>query len=173
MKYILLMAVIGVSISACTERPADQAASKPMESAIVYVKPDETKPATIPAALTATTTCSFDGLNGGAREVQNLISDKSKIRLVGWAANTAGVSVSGDVFLELDGAVKLYAKVIRGSVKRPDVAEAYKNPALVDSSWEVNLDMSGVAPGKYKIRIIGVNGQASAICDPNGFLIIS
>jgi hypothetical protein len=65
------------------------------------------------------------------------ITDKSKIRLSGWA--TDGDMIPKVVFIELEGPGKVYLEASRG-VKRPDVAAHLNEPGLVDAGWESYAD---------------------------------
>lgn len=190
MKYILMTAMVALSLSACSDpsnQPAasagDTAAAAPAApvpaapapaapTGVVYTKAEATRPVTLPAQLAAVASCGFDRLNGGERTVSNTIGDKSRVSMNGWAADLKATVPPGPLFIEFDGPVKLYVAAQR-SLKRPDVVSAHNNPVLIDSGWEANFDMSAAMPGQYKVQLIEVNGAGATTCDPNAVFVIA
>lgn len=175
MKYLLIATVLILPLAACSDKSAPPTpatvASAPAPNGGTFVKADGTRPAALPAKLTAATSCSFDTLNGAPRGVSNDIANKAQVQLNGWIANTAATAAPGQVYLELDGPGKLYAAGTRG-LKRPDVAAAFNNPVLLDSGWDAQLDLSTAPAGTYKLHLILVDGATATICDPNAALVI-
>ena len=121
------------------------------------------RPAEIQSTQSLPDVCWLDSVNDQpAKDAP--ISDKARIKLVGWAANIAAGTSPQPIFVELEGASKIYVKALRG-VKRPDVAESYRKPGLVDAGWVAYADLSDAAAGAYKVRTIQVEGQSGLVCD--------
>lgn len=176
MKYIFMIVATALSLSACSdpESPAASAATNAgtAASAVVFSKAETTRPASLPVELAVVGTCGFDRLNGSEHGESSAISDKVRVALNGWSADTNATAVPGPVIVEFDGPVKLYVSAQR-SLKRPDVAGAFNNPVLQDAGWEANVDLSAATPGSYKIHLIEINGSTATICDPHGALVIA
>lgn len=174
MKYIFMTAAVALTLSACSEKTEQPAASAGAASAapVVFSKAETARPASLPAELAAVPHCSFDLLNDGARGESETISNKARVTMNGWSGDPKATAAPGSVFLEFDGPAKLYATAQRG-LKRPDVASAYSNPILQDSGWEAHIDLSAATPGQYKVRVIEVNGANATSCDPHSVLVIS
>lgn len=173
MKYLLTVAAIILTQTACNRNseapvaaPTGSTASSP---AVQYSRGEVTRPADLPKELLSSTSCSIDRVNNAPRQAENKVDDKSKIQLNGWAANLATTTPPGPLTIELDGPSQVFVTAQR-SIKRADVADAHHNPLLVDAGWEAHIDLSGAAPGKYRVRLLESLGAGSTACDPSLFL---
>jgi hypothetical protein len=99
------------------------------------------------------------------------ISDKARIKLAGWAGNVPAGTSPQQVFVDLEGPSKVYLQAAHG-IKRPDVADFFKKPGLADTGWMAYADLSEMAAGAYKVRIIQVEGQSGLVCDSNESVVI-
>lgn len=122
------------------------------------------RPSNIPSLLTTIGPCSLDIVNNQTAQDTNPIEDKTKVKLAGWAGNVTKGTSPQEVWIELNGVNTAYLKAAT-KIKRPDVAAFFNKPGLVDTGWEVYADLSGLAPGNYKVQIIMLEGRAGLISD--------
>ncbi|OGA32443.1 MAG: hypothetical protein A3G80_08950 [Betaproteobacteria bacterium RIFCSPLOWO2_12_FULL_62_13b] len=170
MKYPLLVAAIGLSLVACSEKQPEKAAPQVATPAPIYVKATTVRPAAIQSTVSLPGACAFDGVNDQpGKDVS--ISDKARVKLIGWAGNVAAGTSPQQVIVELEGPSKVYAKAVHG-IKRPDVAAFFNKPGLADTGWVAYADLSEMAAGAYKVRIIQVEGQSGLVCDSNNSIVI-
>jgi len=166
MKYPLLVAAIGLTLAACSEKQPEKAATP----APIYAKATTVRPAAIQSTQSLPDACSFDSVNDQPVKDASIL-DKTKIKLIGWAGNVPAGTSPKQVFVELDGPSKAYLQATLG-IKRPDVANNFKKPGLADTGWVANADLSEMAAGAYKVRIIQVDGQSALVCDSNKSIAI-
>jgi len=178
MKYPLLVAAIGLSLAACSEKPPEKAAGPVAPSAPGFARATTERPAVIQSTQNLPNACSLDVVNDQTAKQDTSISDKAKVKLTGWAGNVPAGTSPKQVFIELEGpgkifggSSKFYIQAALG-IKRPDVADHFKKPGLVDVGWAANADLSEVAADAYKVRIIQVEGQTGLVCDSNKSVVI-
>ena len=177
MKYLLFIVAISLSLAGCSEKKPGETATPPSlttpKTPPSFIKATTERPFTIPVAQDLTVACAIDWVNDKtAQEATTPITKKARVRLVGWAGNVKAGTSPQEVFVELDGPSKFYLKASSG-LKRPDVASYFKKSGLESSGWEVYADLSGLAAGTYKARVIQVNGQSDSACDPKRPIVIS
>ncbi|MTW14112.1 hypothetical protein GM658_26205 [Pseudoduganella eburnea] len=169
---LLTTTALVLLVSACSnkeEKPAAAAAAPVPPSAS---KPSATRPAELPATLAVSTDCALERFNDAPPSADdNAVTDKSKVYLNGWAANSKSDQAPGDVYIEMTGPGHYFVKAERG-IQRPDIAEVYKKPLLVNAGWSVTMDLSGVAPGAYDIKILEAAGAGSTECVPSNKISI-
>ena len=172
MKYPLLVAAIGLSLAACSEKEPEKAAT-PVATpapAPIYAKATTVRPAAIQSTRSLPDACRLDSVNDQpTKEVS--ISDKAKIKLAGWVGNVSAGTSPKQVFVEFEGPSKAYVQAAHG-IKRPDVADYFKKPGLADTGWAGYADLSEMAAGTYRVRIIQVEEQAGLVCDSNKSIVI-
>ena len=174
MKYPLLVAAIGLSLAACSEKEPEKAAT-PVAPPVAtpasgFAKATTVRPAVIQSTQSMPNTCALDGVNDQPAKDAS-ISDKARVKLSGWAGNVPAGTSPKQVFVEFEGPSKVYVQAALG-IKRPDVADAFKKPGLADTGWVAYADLSGAAAGAYKVRIIQVEGQSGLVCDSNKSIAI-
>ena len=172
MKYPLLVAAIGLTLAACSEKQPEKAATPVATPAPtpIYVKATTVRPASIQSTRSLPDACRLESVNERPAKDAS-ISDKAKIKLIGWAGNVPAGTSPKQIFVELEGPGKVYVQAAHG-IKRPDVAEHFKKPGLADTGWVAYADLSDVAAGAYKVRIIQLEGQAGLVCDSNNSIVI-
>jgi len=174
MKHSLLVAAMGLSLVACSEKPPEKAttptAPSAAPSAPSFVKPTAVRPAAIQSVASVTDGCALDYMNDRPMK-DATITDKAKVTLLGWAGNVPAGSSPQQVFLEFEGPSKIYLKTAH-SAKRPDVVDHFKKPGLADAGWAAYADFSEVTAGAYKVRIIQLQGQTSMVCESNHSIAI-
>jgi len=170
MKYPLLFAAISLSLVACSEKQPEKAATPVATAVPSFVKAATVRPAAIQSTLSLPGACALDSVNDQFVK-DAAISDKARIKLVGWAGNVPAGTSPQQIFVELDGPSKVYFKAAHGQ-KRPDVATVFKKPGLADAGWTAYADLSELAAGAYKVRIIQVEGQSGLVCDSNKSIVI-
>ena len=170
MKYPLLLAAVGLLLAACSEKPPEKAAAPGAAPASGFAKATTVRPAVIQSTQNLPNACALDTVNDRLAKDAS-ISDKAKVKLGGWAGNVPSGSSPKQIVVELDGPDKVYVQAVLG-IKRQDVADHFKKPGLVDVGWVANADLSQVAAGAYKVRIIQVEGQTGLVCDSNKSIAI-
>ena len=170
MKYPLLVAAIGLALAACSEKEPEKAATPVATPAPIYAKATTVRPAAIQSTRSLPDACALDSVNDQPAKDAS-ISDKAKIKLIGWAGNVPAGTSPKQIFVELEGPNKLYVQAAHG-VKRPDVADHFKKPGLADTGWVAHADLSEAAAGTYRVRIIQVEGQSGLVCDSNKSIAI-
>lgn len=163
MKYPLLVAAMGLSLVACSEKEPEKPAASIPPPASGFAKATTVRPAVIQSTLSLPNACALDIVNDQSPKDAS-IPDKAKIKLFGWAGNVPAGTSPKQIFVEFEGPSKVYVQAVHG-IKRPDVADALKKPGLVDTGWVAYADLSEMAAGTYKVRIIQVEGQSGLVCD--------
>ncbi len=171
MKYPLLVAAMSLSLVACSDKPPEKTAPPVAAPAPGFVKATTVRPASIQATRSLPDACRLDSVNDQpASDVS--ISDKARVKLIGWAGNVPAGTSPQQVFVELEGPSMFYIQATRG-IKRPDVADHFNKPGLADAGWVAYADLSGMAAGAYKVRIIQVEGQSGLVCDSNRSILLN
>lgn len=170
MKYqsTIISAAIALSLAACGNSGEQQSHPSAYAPALAqtYVKVAKDRPSNLPSMLATTEPCSLDVVNDQPALDTNSVADKATVKFVGWAGNVASGTSPQEVWLEFIGTNSAYVKVIRGG-KRPDVASSLNKPGLADAGWETYADLSPLAGGTYKIRVIMIDGQQGLACETN------
>lgn len=129
-----------------------------------YEKADKARPKTLPDVLASTTPCSVDAIGEKSAIEVNLVTDKTKLKLAGWAGNVAEGTSQKEVWIEFVGAETAFVKASSG-LKRPDVASSLRKPGLEDSGWEVFADLSALTGGRYDINVVMYDGKNGLTCN--------
>ena len=122
------------------------------------------RPANIPATLTWGADGSLDAVNDKPAQQLVTVMDKAKVKLLGWAGNIEKGTVPQDVYLEFEGPTRAYFKITT-RLKRPDVVAYLKKPGLKDSGWVAYADLTALAIGTYKVKIVQIEGKAGSLSD--------
>ena len=166
MKYqtTIITTAIALSLAACGDSGKQQSQPSATAPAHAYVKATKERPSSIPATLSNTEPCAIDTVNEQLSQLTNLIADKAKVKLVGWAGDVVNGTSPQEVWVELVGANTMYVKAVRGG-KRADVASHFNKPGLIDAGWESHADLTGLAAGNYKLRVVMFDGNQGLACD--------
>ena len=170
MKYPLLIAAMGLSLVACSEKPPEKPAAPVATQASGIAKATAARPAVIQSTQSLPNACALDSVNDQLGKDAS-ISDKARVKLSGWAGNVPAGTSPKQVFVEIDGPSKVYVQAALG-IKRQDVADHFKKPGLADVGWVANADLSELAAGAYKVRTIQVEGQTGLVCDSNKSIVL-
>ncbi len=123
---------------------------------------------TVPAALATMTHiegCSLDQIGGHSVGPATRVSTDQPLGFTGWAADVKTATVPPVIIVELEGPARYFAPAFR-ITKRADVAQAFKQPALVDAGYDALLSFAGVAPGTYSVKVDSVTASGAALqCD--------
>jgi len=138
-KIVSSLAIIAaIALTACSQQD---------DSQVLYTYPQ-------------TASCSIDTPKS---EVE--ITSGKKVALAGWAFNKANNSIpqSLTVYLINEDSKKVYPLVAKRGIKRPDVAKAFNNDALVDVGFSATIETAALKSGSYKVMLVQINDQAQAI----------
>jgi hypothetical protein len=176
MKHSLIFAALVLSLSACSEKPSDQGAAQKTTPAAAgapaYLKAETARPASVPATLATSDSCFMDAINDQLVKETTSIADKSKVKFEGWAANVAAGTTPEAVYIALEGPTQAYIKANIG-LNRPDVAAAFNKPSVTNAGWIAFTDLSALAAGSYKIRVIQTAAAAGLVCEIKSVIVIN
>ena len=176
MKHSLIFAAVVLSLSACSDKPSDkgavQKAAPAAAGAPAYLKAETARPASVPATLAASDSCFIDGIDDQLVKETTPIADKSKIKFEGWAANGAAGTTPEAVYIALEGPAQAYIKANIG-LNRSDVATAFKKPSVTNAGWIAFADLSALAAGSYKIKVIQTAAAAGLVCEIKSVIVIN
>lgn len=102
--------------------------------------------------------CSIDKINyvsSVLSQHKNITNRNVPLRLSGWVVDHIKKQSPDKVLLDLlsiDGG-KNYQSNLRVDLERPDVAKHFANDKYLKSGYSAKLNVRGVLPGKYKLRI--------------------
>ncbi|BAO87199.1 hypothetical protein [Caballeronia cordobensis] len=116
--------------------------------------------------------CSLDSVNGQPAPTSTLrVSRQAPLRVAGWAFNDVRMPDETN-FVLATSAVQYRAPVARRTL-RPDVAEYFKIPSLVDAGYDGDLNLQGVPNGTYDVYILMRIKTAVTMCHPGQKLQIT
>ncbi len=153
-KIILILFMMGLSLFACNDYPGH----KQITGVKLSLKPIWGELQEQEIVLGGD--CHLDGINdesGEETDPHTIRKRETALKVVGWAA-VAGKDgvIASDIAIALkpnsESTVRLFAPVNRG--KRPDVADYFKNPATVDSGFNVAINLTDIPPGQYILELI-------------------
>lgn len=105
--------------------------------------------------------CSLDVPANGAS-----VSKTQAVRIEGWAFNTLSQTIPAEVEIVLtmqDGKTSKSIKAER-NLKRPDVASAYKNPALEGAGYSAETILTDLPEGGFNVAIIQNDDNRILFC---------
>lgn len=147
------------SVAATPATPAGSAPTAPAQSVFAAIPATE-----LEHAARAISDCNLDSINGKLAE--GAVVDRSaKPVLAGWAADGATHSVPQTIRLVLKGTQDYAAQTTTG-YGRVDVAQATKQPAFANSGFNVQADLSVVAPGQYAVVLLEPVAGQLVSCTP-------
>jgi hypothetical protein len=131
----------------------------------IFIKPSTEWPAIIPVPLKSITSGGcLDYVDNRSAVKQVTVSDKSKVKFVGWTANVEKGTIPQFVYLKFEGPMQAYLK-IETRLNRPDVATYFNKLDLAVSGWEAYADLTALASGTYKVKIIQIEGKNGLLYD--------
>lgn len=112
-------------------------------------------------------------INDAQAKGDTKVNRKDLVSMTGWAVNNQNGTVPSTVLIQLNtGTMSFYALATKTRQKRPDSANATNNPALADSAWQLDADISSVPPGKYLIGFILSDGASIVGFDTTKYLVV-
>ena len=173
LKTFSLIVFVCVVISSCSDsEKANNAGYKPAEYVPdpdrIYIKIVGDRPDNMPLRFQDTQPCFLDVVNNRNATGINVVIDKSKVQLIGWAGDVPNGVSPQEVWLQFDGirqnAGFSYIRTTSG-IRRQDVADVFKKPGLTDTGWEVYADLSELASGSYDVLIVMLVNEKWLTCD--------
>jgi hypothetical protein len=121
--------------------------------------------------------CNIDSINDrpGSNPTRNIIHKEQYLTVKGWAALSILNSNSpSNIVIALKEKVANGTRrfVITDLVKRPDVAEYFKNPGAISTGFNAVIDLSGIPTGEYELEIFQNNRGVNTICQYTGQISI-
>ena len=185
MKHTLLAMALVVAMVGCTEQtgapisgtPAvtttPSEAAKPMtfQTTPLIVEADSVTaqdPALLAAAAWTQKQCVLT-LPGDPAEFK--ASPSGPTRLTGFKIAPDDTS-AGAFEIVLKGETSNYSIPAKTGWDRTDVADFFKMPQLVSSGYDLMVDLSGVAAGRYKIDYMVDRGGKKFFCESGKHLVV-
>lgn len=110
--------------------------------------------------------CAFDGVAGGVAQDITTVKREGTAPFFGWAADATTTAIPPVVIVELVGTGKKFYAAATRATKRPDVAQALSQPALIDSGYDVLASFHDVDPGEYSVQIVQITAAGTGLtCD--------
>ncbi|WP_458071348.1 hypothetical protein [Rhodanobacter sp. BL-MT-08] len=172
----VIASVFALSITACS--PSSNEGAQPSEGpAVTSTQSTAAGPAnatfaaytgTIPATMIKNQ-CALDNISGQFGGSPAQLHTGASALFVGWAGNGKGQAANG-FLLVLKGS-QSYSVPLSMNVERPDVAKATSSDGMVNSGYQVNASLTGVAAGSYHIVIVDP-ANASNICDTERDIVV-
>lgn len=113
--------------------------------------------------------CNIDSINDtpGLGSIEHLIPHDQNLSVKGWAAiSVQNTTEPSNIALALraksNNETRLF--VMTDSIKRPDVADSFKNPGALSSGFSAVIDLSTVRPGPYELEIFQNNHGTATVC---------
>lgn len=174
LSHTLTLLSLTAMLVACSEKAPTAPSTAAPASAPVdeYVAPNISRPTTLTAALKPTGHCSIDMVNYAVAAPSNTVTDKTKVKLQGWAADATQGLLPQQVYLELEGAQKMWVRAVTGT-DRPDVATHFKNPQLQNAGWSAFANLSTLPAGTYTLRVVQImNDHSETLCETQRKLVL-
>ena len=137
-----------------------------------FTEPATEKPFSAIVSPSTVSPCSLDGVNDRPAAEKNIVGEKSKVILSGWAADMLNQVAADEMWIEISGPSTVYLKASGSTEKRPDVASYFNNPAMLETGWRIYANLSSLASGDYLLRVIMRTGTKTLICDTKRRLIL-
>lgn len=185
MKRLLTLAALAALAACNRQQPAaggavtttPTEAQKPLafESAPLTVKADAVKeqdPAILAGATWTRKQCALT-----LKEVPDAQADvpaaaSGSTHLAGFFIDPKD-QPAGNFEIVLKGESKNFSIPAKTGWDRSDVAEFFKLPQLANSGYDVNVDLSGVPDGKYKIDYMADRGGTRYFCESGKNLVVA
>ena len=184
MKRLLMLAVMA-TLAACSKQPASTGpaitttpsdARKPsaFETAPLVVKADAVKEQDSAILAGATWTrkqCSLTLKGVPDSQVDVPAAVNGSTHLAGFFIDPKD-QPAGSFEIVLKGDSKNFAIAAKTGWDRSDVAEFFKLPQLANSGYDVDVDLSGLPAGKYKIDYMVDRGGTRYFCESGKDLVV-
>ena len=108
--------------------------------------------------------CQLDTISGQAAKTGQKIRREAGISLEGWAFENGQAPVEKLALILVKGE-EAYAARAKGGIARPDVAEAFKLPALANTGFTTMMDLSAVPAGTYALWISNGTSASDKACN--------
>ncbi len=97
--------------------------------------------------------CNFDKIAGKHRDGAEISIGTATLPYDAWAAlDTQAGLLAQSVVVQLVGQTSYELKAPK--TKRPDVADYFKNPKLIDAGFGGDFSAQKVPPGSYELRVL-------------------
>lgn len=166
-----------VALAACSEKtptntPAGAASAMGAAVEDDYRAPSPARPTTLTATPKPTSQCSIDMVNYTVAAPSNTIVDKTRLKLQGWAADATQGIVPRQVYVEIEGSQKMWARAVIG-IDRPDVVTHFNKPELSKAGWSAFINLSTLPAGTYTLHIVQIlPDNSETLCNPQRTLTL-
>jgi|GEM_PF-130033 len=109
--------------------------------------------------------CALDALGDGRGRPSTLLQPADSASFSGWIGNTTRGEAADWLAVVLHGAAGDFVGEGAPTRARPDVAQAFGKPALEASGYALGFELRGVAPGDYRVWLVGYRHGRAGACD--------
>jgi hypothetical protein len=127
--------------------------------------------------------CALDRVASAEAQPVTAVKRDQETMLIGWSADAEGGTVPPVVLVQLSPpedakaedkkapaskakTEKVFSAAATRITKRVDVADALKNPAFVDSGYDLLASFKNVPAGEYTVNVVQVTAAGKALlCD--------
>ncbi|WP_130619627.1 hypothetical protein [Dyella amyloliquefaciens] len=162
--------LLALTLSACgdSEPLASSSSSRPAVQGDVAatVAPErfvEVPKSPVTEATRTTDDCNLDAVDGHGNFAGGLSRERTVV-LAGWMVDARSTAVPGKIELVLEGPKTFVADGTTGS-RRPDIARAKGLKVFETSGYATTVDLKAVAPGRYRVVVLGFTGTETLACD--------
>lgn len=179
----LLAAGIALLVAGCGDKAAESNPAPAPEPAVEVVKPatvtDLASALTLEpgivhpinsgllAVIDTPVSCSIDTINGAALE-NAAISTEGSTQISGWISGNTEKEASA-IVLAGDSSFVFRNVIIK---ERPDIAKLVNLATGTVHDFRVDIAVKDVAPGSYKIYVIGTHGDGIGKCVGNSSVVV-
>lgn len=172
MRSLLIIGLTAAAVFTIACSSQQTAAPQSAHAAAPADSPQAKFTSTAPAPLTrpnpvTSKACSADKINDSDSPAPLKVAKSAKLVISGWAVDDVAGTAPPEIYVELipaSGATKYYARAAR-LTKRPDVAQAHKNPAFENSGYDLEGDLADVRPGAYAVHVAQSVAAGAIVCD--------
>jgi hypothetical protein len=165
-------ALVACSDKAPANAPATAASAAGVPVEEDYRAPSPARPTTLTATPKSTNQCSIDMVNYAVAAPSNTVVDKAHVKLQGWAADATQGIVPRQVYVEIEGSQKMWARAVIG-IDRPDVVTHFNKPELGKAGWSAFINLSTLPAGKYTLHIVQIlPDNSETLCNPQRTLTL-
>ena len=114
---------------------------------------------------TPSKSCALDEVNAAQSTRVFEVRGKSRLDAQGWVADADAGTVPGDALLVLADGDKAFHVPVDMGLPRPDVASAFRKPALATAGFRLAASVEGLPQGAYHVAMAWRASDAWHRCD--------
>lgn len=112
--------------------------------------------------------CNIETVDGEKPTAEAAVpKDVSSVAFSGWIGDeaTGKRADNARVLIQTPDRSRAWEQTVGDVIIRKDVAKAMNIPTLEDGGFKVNVDLSELPVGEYRVLLVYANGNQSFVCD--------